>query len=53
MLIEEYIENLIVFELLVFCYVVMVDEESTKLLTWWKENALRFPIFFLFRLIDF
>jgi hypothetical protein len=38
-LIEKSIEELIVFELLVFCYVAIVDEESTKLLAWWKENA--------------
>jgi hypothetical protein len=44
MFIEESIEDLIVFELLVFCYVVVVDEESTKLLTWWIE-VLNFSSF--------
>jgi hypothetical protein len=31
-----------VFELLVF-HRVVVEEETTKPLIWWKENALKFP----------
>jgi hypothetical protein len=28
---------------MVFCRVVVVEEEVTKKLTWWKENAMKFP----------
>jgi hypothetical protein len=28
---------------MMFCHVVVVEEEVTKMLTWWKENAMKFP----------